>query len=192
MKVAKVFAGLALVLSAASFVSADVKTFKIDPVHTTVNYRVLHAGVSPSYGRIDDPTGTFTIDSEDPTKSTLEVSLDAAKINSANPKRDDHLRGPDFFNVKQFPTITFKSTSVKTAGENKWDVTGDFTLHGVTKPITISLTKIGEADLGAQFGYRAGFDGTVTIKRSEFGMTNMIPMLGDEVTIVIGLEGVRE
>ena len=105
---------------------------------------------------------------------------------TANQKRDDDLRGPDFFSVKEFPTLSFKSTSVKSAGENKMEVTGDLTIHGQTKPITVTLEHVGTAD--TRMGHRTGFAGEFTIKRTDFGMSKMTDMVSDDVTIMIGLE----
>jgi len=187
----KSVAGFVMLASVVSFAHAEPVTFKIDPVHSTVLFRIMHLNISPSYGRFADPTGTFVIDSTDVTKSSFDINIDVTKVNTDSTKRDEHLRGPDFFSVQQFPTATFKSTSVKDAGGGKLDVTGNLTLRGVTKPVSLTMTKTGEGDRGARFGYRAGFEGTVTLKRSDFGITYMMDGLGDEVQLTIALEGTK-
>ena len=187
----KSVAGFVMLASVVSFAHAEPVTFKIDPVHSTVLFRIMHLNISPSYGRFADPTGSFVIDSTDVTKSSFNINIDVTKVNTDSTKRDEHLRGPDFFSVQQFPTATFKSTSVKDAGGGKLDVTGNLTLRGVTKPVSLTMTKTGEGDRGARFGYRAGFEGTVTLKRSDFGITYMMDGLGDEVQLTIALEGTK-
>jgi len=187
----KSVAGFVMLASVVSFAHAEPVTFKIDPVHSTVLFRIMHLNISPSYGRFADPTGSFVIDSTDVTKSSFDINIDVTKVNTDSTKRDEHLRGPDFFSVQQFPTATFKSTSVKDAGGGKMDVTGNLTLRGVTKPVSLTMTKTGEGDRGARFGYRAGFEGTVTLKRSDFGITYMMDGLGDEVQLTIALEGTK-
>ena len=187
----KSVAGFVMLASVVSFAHAEPVTFKIDPVHSTVLFRIMHLNISPSYGRFADPTGSFVIDSTDVTKSSFDINIDVTKVNTDSTKRDEHLRGPDFFSVQQFPTATFKSTSVKDAGGGKLDVTGNLTLRGVTKPVSLIMIKTGEGDRGARFGYRAGFEGTVTLKRSDFGITYMMDGLGDEVQLTIALEGTK-
>lgn len=168
-------------------------TYKVDPVHSAVIFRIGHFNIGQVYGRFNltENAGTFTIDTANPENNSFEIVIDADKIDTGNAKRDDHLRGADFFNVKQFPQITFKSTSVKSAGENVYDVTGDLTLHGVTKPITIQVTKLGEGK-DPMGGYRAGLAAEFTVKRSDYGMTGMLEGIGDEVTLMIAFEGVKE
>jgi polyisoprenoid-binding protein YceI len=187
----KSLCGLVMFASVVSVAQAEPVTFKVDPVHSTVLFRIMHLNIAPAYGRFADPTGTFVLDSTDMSKSSFDISIDVAKVNTDNTKRDEHLRGPDFFSVQQFPTATFKSTSVKSAGEGKMEVSGELTLRGVTKPVSLTLVKTGEGDRGARFGYRAGLEGTVTIKRSDFGITYMPEGLGDDVQLTIALEGTK-
>lgn len=182
-----------VIVAALSPLALAADTFKIDPVHSSVHFRIGHAGVSHVYGRFNDVSGTVVQDKEDPTKSSFNIEIKADSIDTNNEKRDAHLKSPDFFDAKQFPTITFKSTSVKSAGENKLEVTGDLTLHGVTKEITVPVTKTGEADLAEmKMGYRGGWEAVVQIKRSDFGMTTMVGPVGDEVMIPVALEAVKE
>ncbi|HSV13539.1 MAG TPA: YceI family protein [Tepidisphaeraceae bacterium] len=184
-RIASFAAFVGLSVSAAAF--APAAQYKVDPVHSFVNFKVNHLGVSYVWGRFDGPEGTFNTDEG---KESFEATVHTDKIDTGVAKRDQHLKSPDFFNAKQFPELTFKSTGVKKSGENQYEVTGDMTVHGVTKSITVTLTKVGEAK--TQMGERAGFDGTFTIKRSDFGMAFMPGAVGDEITVYVGMEGTKE
>jgi polyisoprenoid-binding protein YceI len=177
-----------VVLSSSALFAAD--NYKIDAVHSFVIFRIKHLDVSYTYGRFNEPTGTIAFDAADPTKSSINLEIKTENVDTHNERRDAHLKRPDFFDAKQFPLITFKSTEVKAAGENKFDVTGDLSLHGVTKSITVTLEKTGEAQ--TQMGYRIGFESTVDLKRSDYGMTGMIPAAGDDVKLRISLEAVKQ
>src|SRR5688572_19498127 len=165
----------AFVLAAAPAFAAE--TYDADPVHSSSAFRLKHAGTAYFWGRFNEPTGSFTLDEADPTKSKFTVELQVAKVDTANEKRDAHLKSPDFFNAKQYPKITFKSTTVKT-GESAegqgtvLDVTGDLTMHGVTKRITVAveLTGTGEFPAGTK---RAGIEATFVVKMTDFDMKAM-------------------
>ena len=183
--VAGLFAVLAFAL-AQTLRAAD--TLKIDPVHSFVVFNIEHLGVGRAWGRAGGPTGTLLIDDSDASKSKLQVEVAAESIDTGNAGRDKHLKGPDFFDVKQFPKISFSSSQVRKSGDNTYEVTGNFNLHGQSKPLTVTLTKLGEGDKGPQMGHRAGYGTEFTLKRSDFGMTTMQGMLGDEVKIYVNLE----
>lgn len=176
---------------AAGMSSAFAGTYQIDPVHTTVIYRIKHLSSSYSYGRFDGPTGSFEYDPAAPERSTFELTLNVDTINSGNEARDKHLKSPDFFNAKQFPTITFKSSSVKKVADDKLEVTGDVTLHGVTKSVTVPLDIVGTAK-GMQGETRTGFEGVIEVKRSDFGMTGLAQAVGDDVRLIISIEGIQK
>ncbi len=183
-------AALGFALGVTAQVRAADK-YDVDPVHSFINFRAKHLNVSYAYGRFVGPKGTLVIDEADPSKSTLEVSVQADKITTDHEGRDKHLKGPDFFDVKQFPTISFKSTSVKKTDDTKWEVAGDLSLHGVTKPLTVTVTRIGTGP-GMKGETRTGLESMFTVKRSDFGMTNMIPAVGDEITLVIAIEAIKQ
>jgi polyisoprenoid-binding protein YceI len=153
-------------------------------------FKISHLGLSWIHGRFNEVSGNFTIDKDDASKGAFELTLKAESIDTNNKKRDDHLRSPDFFNVKQFPTITFKSTMVKPA-EGGFEVTGDLTMHGETKPITFTLKGGKEAEFpkGVQ---RTGFSTELTLKRSEFGINKFAGALGEEVQIAVSFEGTKK
>lgn len=164
----------------------------VDGSHSSVVYRITHAGVTNFYGRFNKVEGTYAFDPANPSSATFDISIPADSIDSNNKQRDDHLKAPDFFNVKQFPTITFKSKEVRKAGD-AFELVGDMTLLGQTKPVTAKLVHTGEGDKGPRFGYRAGFEATFTFKRSEFGMNYGVKegTLGDDVTVIVSIQGTR-
>lgn len=181
--------GLVLVafLAAAPAVHAADK-YKIDPEHATVIFRIDHLGLGDAYGRFNDPTGVVVLDSSDPSKSSFNFEVQTANVDTHNEKRDAHLRSPDFFDAKQFPVITFKSTNVKADGD-KFQVTGDLTMHGVTKQITVPITKTGEGK-DPWGGYRTGWKATADLKRSDFGIKG-VAGVGDAVHLIISFEAVK-
>ncbi len=170
---------------------APAAPFDIDIAHSTMNYRVRHFGVSYFYGRINAPEGTFLLDPADAANSHVQVSVEVKNMDAGNDTRDKFLTGLDFFNAMEFPKAEFKSKSVKQLDKAMWEATGDFNLHGVTKPVTVKLEEYTEAAT-TKFGYRAGFLCTFTIKRSDYGMTSFMDQLGDEVQMIAAIEGARE
>jgi polyisoprenoid-binding protein YceI len=164
--------------------------YAIDGMHAGVSFKISHLGLSWVQGRFDRFAGGFTLDPDDANRCSFAMTINADSVNTNNQKRDDHLRSPDFFNVKQFPTITFKSTSVK-AIPNGYQVVGDLSLHGVTRPVTLDVMGGRKAEFpkGVQ---RTGFSTEVPLKRSEFGMDKLSPAVGDDVYIVVSFEGTKK
>ena len=146
--------------------------------------------MSNFYGRFNDVSGTVVLDKADPSKSSVELTIPVESVDTHNEKRDQHLKSPDFFNAKQFPVMTFKSKQVESSGDT-YKVTGDFTLHGVTKPLTLEIKKVGEGK-GMEGEIRGGGETHFTIKRSDYGMNFMQGPLGDEINIVVSLEGIKQ
>lgn len=163
---------------------AQTTQWKADPVHSSVVFKIQHMGVSHVWGRFNQLEGAYA--TGDNPRFSFTVRADS--VDTGNAKRDDHLRSGDFFNVKQFPVVTFTSTKA-TPIEGGYEVTGDLTLHGVTKPITVKLMKVGEQEVQGKM--RSGFDTSFTIKRSEYGMTNMVGPVGDEVQLHVAIEGIQ-
>ncbi|MFL6595393.1 MAG: YceI family protein [Chthoniobacterales bacterium] len=188
MKTSKLI--LAFTICCAALVSSRADSFKIDPVHSSVIFNVKHLGVTNFYGDFKEITGMVTFDSADPAKSSVELSVPVESLDSRNPKRDQHLKSPDFFNAAQFPTLTFKSNKIEASGDT-YKVSGDLTIHGVTKPVTVDFHKGAEAK-GQQGEVRGGGETKFTIKRSDYGMSFMQGALGDEVNIVLSLEGIKQ
>jgi polyisoprenoid-binding protein YceI len=162
--------------------SAD--TYQVDTAHSFINFKVKRAGFSYVAGRFNGFNGSATWDESDAGRRSLEITIQTESVDTGNERRDQHLKSPDFFNAKQFPVMTFKSTNIKDAQvdgyEAAWEVTGELSLHGVSKPLTFVLRQIGRGE-DRRGSYNVGLQTDFTIKRSEFGMTNMIQMGGDEV-----------
>jgi len=175
-------------LTAMCSVAAAADTFKVDSVHSSVVFRVKHLNVSYFYGRFNEVSGSFAFDDSEPANSSFELSVKTKSIDTHSKKREKHLKSPDFFHVKQFPTIDFKSTAVKKTGDDTFEITGDLTLHGETRPITVTVERVGVAP-GRRGGSVAGFETVFNIKRSEFGMNFMVGPLGDDVRLMIAIEG---
>ena len=176
-------------LAAAPTLALAADKYALDPAHTAVVFKIEHAGFSWTYGRFNDVSGSFSIDPQHPESSQLDVAIKTDSLDTGNAQREQHLKSPDFFNAKQFPAITFKSTSVSKEGDGL-KVAGDLTLHGVTKPVSFVLTggKVGEFPKGVR---RTGYSTELSIKRSEFGMDKMIPGAGDQVFLMISFEGTK-
>jgi polyisoprenoid-binding protein YceI len=188
MRTALLATALAAGLLAVPVRAAD--TYAIDDMHTAVTFKISHLGLSWVHGRFNDVSGTFTIDAADPAKSSFALSIKTDSVDSGNKKRDEHLRSPDFFNVKQYPAMAFKSTAVK-AIAGGLEVTGDLTLHGVTKPVTFALKGGNKAEFpkGVQ---RTGYSAELKIKRSDFGIDKFKEAVGDDVYLAISFEGVKK
>ncbi len=178
----------ALVAPSTSSAPSEAVKFKIDGGHSSVLFRVKHFGVSNFYGRFNKVSGEITWDAASPEASSISIEIDAASVDSNDKGRDDHLRNTDFLSAKEFPTITFKSKSVKKVGE-KLELTGDLTLHGVTKSVTTTVEVTGAAE--TPFGYRAGFEANFDVKRSEFGVSGVPGGVGEDVRITVALEAVK-
>jgi polyisoprenoid-binding protein YceI len=181
------------VLAALAFApsgTARADEYAVDAVHSAAAFRVSHLGLSWTHGRFKDLSGTFAVDARGPEATRFELAARVESVDTDNAKRDEHLKSPDFFNAKQYPTITFKSTRVKPI-EGGYEVAGELTLHGVTKPLTITLKggRTAEFPRGVQ---RTGYVGEFTIKRSDYGMDKMLEAVGDEIHVQISFEGTKK
>ena len=180
----------AAVTHTAAAAAAPAGTLGVDPVHSMVVFQINHAGASNPFGVFHGLSGTVTV-AGDGTPS-LDLSLPVEKLDMGNPAWEKHIKSADFFNAAQFPTVTFKSTSAKKTGDDLFEVTGDLTLHGVTKPVTISLTQIGVGK-GMQGETRVGYGATFTIKRADYGVSYLEGKgVGSDVTLMVNVEGVAK
>jgi len=144
--------------------------YTIDPSHTRLGFVARHAMVTKVRGAFNDFTGSAHIDGENPERSTVELVIKAESIDTRNTDRDGHLRSNDFLKMEQYPEITFRSTGVQATGDDEFDVTGDLTVRGVTRPVTVPFTFEGQAT--DPFGNsRIGLEGRTTINRQDFGIT---------------------
>ncbi len=162
----------------------------IEGMHAAVQFRIYHLGYSVLTGRFNDFGGTFTWDKDNPQDSSINVTIQTASIDSNHAERDKHLREEDFLNVEKYPEATFESTKYN-GDASGGQVEGILTLHGVSKPITIDVKFIGEGD-DPWGGYRAGFEGSVTLRRSDFGMTYDLGPKSDEMELDLYIEGIRK
>ena len=187
-----VVAGMLLVSTVTlSTAALAADTYVVDPIHSPLIFKIKHLGVSNFYGRFNEVTGTFTVDEKNPAASSVEINIKTESVDTNNPERNTHLKSPDFFNAKEFPVITFKSKKIKETAKDNYEVTGDLTLHGVTKPLAVKLTRIGTGK-DPWGGFRMGFESTFTIKRSDFDMKFMADLVGDEVQLMLSIEGVKK
>jgi polyisoprenoid-binding protein YceI len=180
--------GLLMVLPYAAM--AD--DYKADPVHSFVVFDVHHFGAGYVYGTFGGPTGDISYSADDLTKTTFDMSIDTDSIDTRNKNRDKDLKGPDFFDAKQFPNITFKSTSVTKSGDTTMSVTGDLTLKGITKSITVPMEITGTG-AGMRGETRTGFRADFKIDRTDFGMTaDPEPAIGNEIHIIVAIEAIKQ
>ncbi|MSN25363.1 MAG: protein yceI precursor [Geobacter sp.] len=185
---------IALTLPAFAFAS----TWNIDPEHSNVEFKVRHLMVSNVKGHFDKYSGTVNIDDKDITKSKVEVNIDTNSINSNVQKRDEHLRSADFFDVAKYPAMTFVSKKVAKAGQDKLKVTGDLTLHGVTKEVVLDVAGPSKESKDPWGNLRKGATATTKINRKDFGLTWNKALetggvvVGDEVAITLEIEMIRK
>jgi polyisoprenoid-binding protein YceI len=175
---------------------SNVPDWTVDTVHSCAMFRVRHMGAGFFWGRFNDVSGTIAFNPEDAKSLGMDITIDVDSVDSGHPDLDKHLKSPDFFDAKEFPKITFKSTSVKQVPTTKrsddpviaWDVTGTFSMHGVSKELTARVHYWGAADMGR--GTKAGFEATFNVKRSEFEINYGIEQgaLGDMVTVTAAFE----
>lgn len=179
-------------LSGAAFSAQAADTYKLDPTHTSVLFIVNHLGFSDYQGRFNDVTGELTLDREDPSASSATITIDLNQIDSGVEALDNHMKTADFFNVEEFPTATFTSTSVELVGDNAATVTGDLTLLGETKPLVLDVTLSGEGTHPMTGDEVVGFSADGVVTRTDYGMDFLVPGVGDEVTLQISSEFLKQ
>jgi len=185
------FLALSAALLAHGPALADRYLIDTKGAHAFVQFRIKHLGYSWLYGRFNDFSGEFTYDEAAPNDSKVEVVIKTASLDSNHAERDKHLRGEDFLGVDKYPEATFKSTSYKETGFNQSVLEGELTLHGVTKPIKIEVTRIGNGP-DPWGGYRRGFEGTTTLKLADFRIDYNLGPASREVELTLSVEGIRQ
>ena len=187
MRAMKVLA-LAGLLATAFAAQAAPVSYKLDPGHTMVLFSWSHFGFSNPTANLGLGEGTLVFDAADPAKSSVQVTLPLAKLDTHVGALDEHLKKPDFFDADKYPVVTFKSTRVEALGGNRFKVTGNLTVHGVTRPVVLDarLNKAGQHPMMKVPAI--GFDATATIKRSDFGVGAYVPAVSDEIRIRITTE----
>lgn len=183
---------LAFLAAAGRAVSAAAApaAWTIDPNHSAAQFTVRHLMVSNVRGEFGNIRGTIVFDEEDPSKTTIDATIDATTVNTRVTARDDDLKGASFFDVAKYPTITFRSASVRPAGPSAFDVSGDLTMHGVTKPVTLRVEAAPPVK-DPRGNERRGAEATTKLSRKEFGVSGDPGIVGDEVRITIDVEAVR-
>jgi polyisoprenoid-binding protein YceI len=180
---------LVTALAMAASAAAQAGTWQIDPNHTAAQFSVRHLGVSTVRGAFTKVTGTVKHDSADPAKDSIDVTIDSNSVDTRVEMRDNDLRSPRFFDVQKYSTITFHSKSVKVAGPGKLQITGDLTIHGVTKEVVLDVdgpTEPIKDPMGK--GQRMGASATTKVNRQDFGVSALSGLVGDEITITIDVE----
>jgi polyisoprenoid-binding protein YceI len=175
----------ALLMVAAS---SHAEVYEFDLVHTQVMFSVSHFGYSHSLGRFHASKGSLDFDGKDWTKASVQTTIDATSLDLGNATWKEHVSDPRFLDVAKYPTMEFKSTKVEVVGENKLLVHGDLTLHGVTKPVVLDTTVNKAAPHPMSRRPAAGFSASTSLKRSDYGIVQSLPSVGDDVTIRIEVE----
>jgi polyisoprenoid-binding protein YceI len=181
---------IAILLSASA--NAASTTWQIDPAHTAAGFAVKHLLISTVRGQFKGVTGTVVWDDKDITKSSVNVTIDATTIDTGTPMRDGDLKSPNYFDVAKFPTITFKSTKIEEAGAGKLKVTGDLTIHGVTKSVVLDVDGPSDAIKDPWGNTRAGIGATTKVNRQDFGVSGGKGAVGDDIVISIDLEMTKQ
>jgi len=176
----------AVAFTASAF--AQTKTWKIDPNHTSAQFSVRHMGISTVRGAFTKVSGTAIYDPADPGKATVEVTIDATSVDTRVEMRDNDLRSPNFFDVAKYPTLTFKSTRVEAAGPGKLKITGDLTMHGVTRQVVLDVDGPSEPVQDPKGNSHMGASANTRINRKDFGVAGAPTMVGDAITITIDAE----
>jgi polyisoprenoid-binding protein YceI len=180
---------LVAALAMAASAVAQAGTWQIDPNHTAAQFSVRHLGVSTVRGAFTKVTGTVKHDPADPTKDSIDVTIDANSVDTRVEMRDNDLRSARFFDVQKYPTMTFHSKSVKVSGAGKLQITADLTIHGVTKEVVLDVDGPTEAIKDPMSkGQRMGASATTKVNRQDFGVSALPGVVGDEITITIDVE----
>ena len=176
-------------LTSSAFIPAIAADYVIDTkgAHASINFEASHMGFSVLAGRFNDFSGNFSYDKDNISASKISVAVDTSSFDSNHAKRDKHVRSDDFLDVSKYAQATFVSSKVNDKGEGKLEITGTFTMHGVSKPLVIDAVKVGEGD-DPWGGYRAGFSGTATIAMGDFGFKKDF----GKVDLILHIEGIRQ
>lgn len=192
MRTSSIYAlALAASLALPSLAPAADYVIDTEKAHAFVQFRIQHLGFSWLYGRFNSFDGTFSYDPQNAAANKAAVNIDVASIDSNHAERDKHLRSADFLDVEKFPQARFVSTSYQDKGDGKGVLSGNLTLHGVTKPVTIAVERIGEGK-DPWGGYRAGFYGTTTLTLADFGITRDLGPASQTLELMLSVEGIRQ
>jgi polyisoprenoid-binding protein YceI len=175
----------------AGTAAAQIQTWNIDPNHTAAQFSVRHMGISTVRGAFTKVSGTAQYDPANPSKTSVEATIDAASVDTRVSMRDNDLKSANYFDVEKYPTITFKSKSVQAAGAGKLKITGDLTIHGMTKEVVLDVDGPSAPVTDPHGNSHVGASASTTIKRTDFGVGGANPMVGEDITITIDVEMVH-
>lgn len=184
----RIFALLSVLAIGTALPAFAADTYKLEPTHSSVTIYYPHFGMTRPSIKVVGATGTLVLDSDAPANDTVEVTLDMNALTSGLPDFDKDLKGPDYFDTAQFPAATFKSTKVEPTSATTANVTGDLTVHGVTKSVVLSVTFNKKAFNPALFKTGVGFSATATLSRKDFGLGKLEPFVGDQIDLAIDAE----
>jgi len=177
--------------------TASYSTWRIDPAHSAAEFKVRHMMISYVKGKFSGLSGVLKLDESDYTRSVVEVSIPAASVSTVDENLDAHLKAADFFNVEKFPVLTFKSTSIRSAGDRDYEVTGDLTIRGVTESVVLSVIDVSEPSKDPWGNQRIGLSASAKVNRKDFGFVWNAPLelggvlVGDEVTITLDVQFIK-
>lgn len=186
-----IFLLAAIVLMVAAPAAAQSTQWQLDPPHSSAQFAVRHMGISTVRGTFTKLSGTVRYDTADTKNNSVEVTIEAASVDSRVEMRDNDLRSDHFFDVQKYPTITFRSTKVESGGTDKLKITGDLTIRGITKPVTLDVDGPSKPVKDGQGRFHMGVSATATVNRTDFGMTGYQGVVGNEVTLTIDAELVQ-
>jgi polyisoprenoid-binding protein YceI len=184
-------------MSTSTATSATLTTWNLDPAHSTAQFKVKHMMISNVKGNFTGLSGVLKLDAANPSGSSVEASIDVTTVNTGDAQRDGHLKSADFFDADQFPTLTFKSTKVTSSGGGDYAVTGDLTLHGVTKSVTFSVEDVSEPSKDPWGNLRIGLSASTKINRKDFGLSWNAALetggvlVGEDVTISLDVQFIK-
>jgi len=182
---------LAAVVALPAMLVQAAEEYRIDPAHSFIHFRVSHLGIAWVQGRFNRFEGEFVFDEQTPANSRVTVTIDTASVDSNHAERDRHLRSDDFLDVRRFPNATFVATGFDDQGDDRGVLTGDLTLHGVTRPVSIDVQHIGHGP-DPWGGYRRGFEGRTRFALADFGITYDLGPAAREVELTLSIEGIRK
>lgn len=180
---------VAVLLAAAA---AEAAVYEVDPVHSSIVFHAKRMGVVYVYGRFDDIKGSLDLAGEDLTEGRITLEVATASVNTGNERRDNHLRSPDFLNSTQIPTMSFVTASVRKTGERAYEVSGKLTLHGVTRDIVVPVEHVGTMKDPRSGATLIGFDGELTVRRSDYGMSFMLGPVSDEIGVHLAVQAIAK
>jgi polyisoprenoid-binding protein YceI len=183
-----IFLSAAIALMVGAPAAAQTSQWQLDPAHSSAQFAVRHMGISNVRGTFTKLSGITRYDPADSKNDSVEVTIEAASVDSRVEMRDNDLRSDHFFDVQKYPTITFRSTKVESAGADKLKITGDLSIHGITKPVTLDVDGPSKSVKDGQGRLHMGVSATATVNRTDFGMTGYQGIVGNEVTLTIDAE----